>query len=669
MIFFNAKPSSRTKRRCAALIFAATLLCPHDNVRAAEPKYSPFLLGPLGLNTIPSARMDAPGTIRAGISTSDPYLHGFLNIQIASPLSLTLRQSAQTSSLRAEPDKLSPGMDIKLKLLEETAHRPAIALGLQSIIGDHTLAGQYIALSKRYKNIDLTLGTGRRVYSGNHKYGIFGGAEYFTPLDNLSIKIDYNPNTYAAERSAIPDFNRPAPWSASLNYTYGPAAASLGLQGTDKIMARLSLQASPENWPLKSKKYETPAPFYKTRPGVSKVTTLKTDAEEENIALSGIHEENQTIHATINLNPNSPAPQQLGRAARHLAAHSGPDTEEIELSTTILGLQGPQTRLLRTDLERALSQKQGSPEELWANTEFTSDHKAEKTEDKASRFKNFHLELDNTFSLAETDSGLLYRTSLIAGHKTSGTLGFLNTGTAFRLNLADNLSRLDTLRSPAFWPVRSDIDDFTRQRLTLENSYINAMHTLSPGLYASASAGYLEEMYAGIGGEILYRPFKSRLTLGGEIWEAFRRNPDTAMHTGLNGDHVLTGHISAWYDLPGEDITLGLKAGRYLAEDIGGTLSLEKTFKNGARLSASATMTNGGDIDIYGHRSNIWNGFRLSLPLGSLRYVPENTHLNIAAEPFGRDTGQSLKPPLPLRAATENFTLNHMSKNWNEILN
>ena len=121
---------------------------------------STTLYGPLGLNAIPSARMDEQGTIRTGISTLDPYVHSWLNLQIAKPLSVTLRQSAEISNINDDADRLYPGADFKLRLLTETARRPELSLGAQSAIGHKRMAGEYIAASKRYKNFDFTAGLG-----------------------------------------------------------------------------------------------------------------------------------------------------------------------------------------------------------------------------------------------------------------------------------------------------------------------------------------------------------------------------------------------------------------------------------------------------------------------------------------------------------------------------
>ena len=72
---------------------------------------SPNFLGSLGLNIVPSARMDQSGTIRAGVSTVDPYENAYISVQPADWLNITLRQSAKISSLTDDPKALYPGVD------------------------------------------------------------------------------------------------------------------------------------------------------------------------------------------------------------------------------------------------------------------------------------------------------------------------------------------------------------------------------------------------------------------------------------------------------------------------------------------------------------------------------------------------------------------------------
>ncbi|HPD83352.1 MAG: YjbH domain-containing protein [Alphaproteobacteria bacterium] len=336
--------------------------------------------GTLGLNTIPSARMDEAGTIRIGAGTSDPYLHSFIGFQFTDSLYVSLRQTAEVSSLNDSPNAFYPGLDFKLRLWQETATRPAMVIGMDSAVGHKRMASEYIAFSKRFKNFDFTNGLawGRLGSAGhiknplaplsshfekNRNYndlntqdiedwftgeevGIFGGIEYFTPLKGLSLKIDYGANDYKSEKN-ISGFNAPEPWAISLNYTpIDQANLSAGIIGGEKIMARLSLQDQLFDWPGKSGQRRKAPDLISPRPF------------------------NKTNHdaVTLALSPYHPSARQIGQTARLVANDTAADQEKITLALHHKGLKGPVVTLMRDDLEKGVLDHQRSPEEIWRNS-------------------------------------------------------------------------------------------------------------------------------------------------------------------------------------------------------------------------------------------------------------------------------------------------------------
>jgi len=674
-------------------------------------EYSATILGPLGLNTVPSARMAPAGTISAGVSTLDPYVHGFIGFQIAEPLYINIRQSAEVSNINENADRLYPGADIKLRVLKESAWRPALAIGLQSAVGHKRMAGEYVVLSKRHNNFDFSggIGWGRFGSAGHVKnplkalsshfgkfrsldgempndlsdwftgenIGFFGGVEYFTPfLERFSIKLDWGADRYAAEKAAF-NYNVPAPWSASLNYQPAPwAHISAGMQGKNKVMGRLSFQNTPDNWPFSAHDQSAPALFRPFRTDLAIPSQMMHAAATDNITLYQVRNDGRHASAMMEMNPHENLPRQLGRAVRHMANHAGPDVEEFYITPTRMNLRGPTVRLMRRDFESALAQKQGSAAEIWQNTEFITGASKPGHDDNdiPLRFadffhaRDFRLVLDNELSLSEEDSGTLYRSALVIEKTAPEFFGFLTSGTSLRINLKDNLDNIRKFRPRAILPVRSNIDDFAQNRFSLDRLYTSFTHSFSPSTHMAITGGYLEEMYGGLGGEILYRPFGKRFAFGGEAWLALKRDPFAQFNMGFNGDHLVTGHLSAWYDVPEADITLQARAGRYLAEDLGGTLALHKDFINGAKLEGFVTISDSADFDVFGGTTHAYHGIKLSMPLGSIKYVPSGSEVRFTAAPFGRDTGQSLDNPLKLYEITENFSKSHIIQHWDSVM-
>ncbi len=669
---------------------------------------STSLYGPLGLNTVPSARMDPAGTARIGASTLDPYLHSWLSFQPVDPLSITLRQTAEISNINDDADRLYPGVDLKLRVLEETSIRPEISLGLQTAIGHKRTAGEYIALSKRYNNFDFTAGLGWGRYAGAGHFknpfkafgghfekdrtrdgespnrpddwftgedvGLFGGVEYFTPLKGLSVKLDYGADRFKAEKEAF-NFNAPKPWSAGLNYKPAPwIDLGLAMQGTDKLMGRISLQNLIQDWPDQNRKYknEPAAPFRPYRTALAIPSEMEQKAAAENIQLYDAQTDAHTASASLTLQNRITAPWQIGQAAKHMSNHAGPDVEQLNITPVKLGLHGPQISLMRPALENAAGKNTGSAEEIWHNAEFTPlkngiFRKQKRPLEFGYGLRDIHLSLDTQASLSEEDSGTLYRTAAIIGTQAPTLFGFLDNFFSLRVNLADNLNRLTDIRPRSILPVRSDVDQFAKRTLAVDTAFQAFTHSFRSDLHMSLMGGYLEEMYGGAGGEILYRPFDARWALGAESFLAFKRDPGSTLNLNFTGDRLFSGHVQGWYDLPYWDLTMNARFGRYLAEDIGGTLALQKRFHNGATLEAYSTITDQSDFDLFGGTTHADHGIRLSLPLGGLKYVPHNTNASFKFAPFGRDIGQKLENPLPLYELTESFSARHMAEYWDDV--
>ena len=140
-------------------------------------------------------------------------------------------------------------------------------------------------------------------------------------------------------------------------------------------------------------------------------------------------------------------------------------------------------------------------------------------------------------------------------------------------NLTDNKRRSNSVlpRVHSDWPLY----DFAGQRghiHTLTFSYVN---NLAPGLYGRAHAGLLEPFFAGIGGELLYKPAQSPIGVGLDIRRVRKREYD--MRFDLRDYQTIVGHVSLYYDAGGM-FDLEINAGRYLAGDWGATTTISRKF-------------------------------------------------------------------------------------------
>jgi len=700
----------------AALLYAAIPAA--AQIREATPSTND--LGTLGLISIPTARMDESGTYRAGLSTVDPYIHGYMGFQVTPSLYLNFRQTGETSSLNDPIDRIYPGIDAKILLKKETASSPAVALGFNSAFGHKRLSSEYLSFSKRFDNFDVTAGAawGRLGSAGHIKnplhalsshfkkdrnplseetggidqwftgeqIGFFAGAEYFTPIKGLSIKGEYGANDYAPEKTDN-GYNAPKPWSIGLNYQPKSwADISLALYGGNKVMARLSLQDQFQDWIGENSETDAP-PAYPPRYESEKHYHKAQNKQKLYIQEAG------TALARLNLGSNRTAPKQIGRAAR-----VKPESNSHLPLTFALhhkGLRGPDITLMQDDLKRLFTSKDISPEEIWRDALINHNKlnqgapiklKTAKTnlssiELPYNRPMTYRLILDNRLSLSEDDVGPLYRSSAVIETEQEWPYGFI-TGLSGRVNIANNLSYLELVRSTgnALYGIdnlntRRNVDSFAAQRALLDRSYISWLKTVKRDLHFGASIGLLEEMFGGFGAEVLYRPYNKRIAAGAELWRVAPRNP-SSFDGRLYDENRVSGHVNLFYELPDDsaisiiptqNTTAFMKVGQYLAEDFGATIGLNSNFKNGASVKAFITATNQSDVDILGGKSNVHTGLKFTFPLGNIPYVPDGSEIRTTIEPMGRDTGQILDKPVDLYALTEPMSYRQLSQNWPDL--
>jgi hypothetical protein len=89
-------------------------------------------------------------------------------------------------------DYKDKAFDAKLLLLRESRYAPSLSIGVQDFTGTQLFSSQYIALSKRFRDLDLTLGWGQERIDG-----AFGGLRYHLPWHKkFSLVAEYDATDY-----------------------------------------------------------------------------------------------------------------------------------------------------------------------------------------------------------------------------------------------------------------------------------------------------------------------------------------------------------------------------------------------------------------------------------------------------------------------------------------
>ncbi|MGD9638826.1 MAG: YjbH domain-containing protein [Alphaproteobacteria bacterium] len=267
---------------------------------AMAPSYSDW--GDTGLLQMPNARMMSDGDFGVGTSYIDPYTRYFINIQALPWLQGVFRYTSidgvSYSASHPDQDYKDKSLDLKIRLLKEREYFPETSVGLRDIGGTGLFQSEYFAFSKRYLNLDATLGFGfgnmgtreqisnpfksllgdsfgtRTRSSGTgtlsnsffkgDKIGVFGGLEYQTFYKPIRLKLEYDSNDYASEPKSGLKSN------SSVNYgvQYSPTEW-LDITGAyergDQFMLQASLKTNFNKIKPMPKFDEKPAPVLAVR--------------------------------------------------------------------------------------------------------------------------------------------------------------------------------------------------------------------------------------------------------------------------------------------------------------------------------------------------------------------------------------------------------------------
>ena len=218
------------------------------------------------------------------------------------------------------------------------------------------------------------------------------------------------------------------------------------------------------------------------------------------------------------------------------------------------------------------------------------------------------------------------------------------TGTV-SARLVDNFGKFNYTGPTNLQPVRTDIRQYmTTSVATMPNLQATRTFQLGGDHFASVYAGYLEMMFAGAGGEYLYRPSNSRFAVGIDANRVRQRQFN--QWTSLQNYSVNTGHLTGYWDTGLEDILVKFSVGQYLAGDRGGTLDLSRVFQNGVKIGAYVTRTN-VSYSQFGEGS-FDKGVYITIPFDAFFARHSDSVANLLWTPLIRDGGAMLYRKYPL---------------------
>jgi hypothetical protein len=241
-------------------------------------------------------------------------------------------------------------------------------------------------------------------------------------------------------------------------------------------------------------------------------------------------------------------------------------------------------------------------------------------------------------SFGGPDAFMLYQLGIYAsGEFRFAPSTWISAGANFRL--LDNYDKFKYTAPSKLPRVRTNVREYvTQSRLTIDN--LQLTHVLQQGRnnFFSLYGGLLESMYAGVGGEWLYRPVASRWALGLDLNRVKQRDFDQKFS--MRDYSVTTGHATLYLDTGWNGIMAKISAGQYLAGDRGATLDISRTFDNGVTVGAWATKTNVSSAQ-FGEGS-FDKGIYFSIPFDVMMPRSSKSRANFVWQPLLRDGGARL---------------------------
>lgn len=693
----------------AAIVPSAAL---SEDPFAVPRAQSQNLYGLPGLIDMPTADIEADGQLTTSFGHFAGTTRSTLSFQVLPKLTGSFRYSALKGYRPNNYDLdtyYDRSFDLRYQILEETDQLPALAVGLQDFIGTGIYGGEYLVATKGFGDklrVTAGLGWGRLGSNGaigatgTRPIGVlgeggiptydrwfrgdvapFGGVSYQVN-DRLSFKAEYSSDGYLAERGlngrdnfgnldpAL--FERKSSWNFGIDYRFknGNQISIYSLYGGE-IGAQLSLSANPRYAPFPSGAEKAPFPIAQRRYAdlgwdLDQTTTDQIRSNLRSaLASDGLIYEGMTLTATKAVlrlrNPKYNAePQAIGRAARQMARVLPGSVEVFEIIPTLKGAAGSAITFERSDLERlehapasALLAVTSVADSAGSVPAFEADSKPQHSWSLAPYVTVSVFDPDNPVRI---DAGLRLKGSyfIAPNLELSGSVAQKLLG-----NL-DSVSREIPSELPR---VRTDYAEYSRQGETAIE-HLTLSHFGRPGtdLYSRVTAGYLETMYAGLSGEVLWKPVDSRLALGAEM--NYVRQRDFDQKFGLQDYAVTTGHLSAYYDL-GNGFHGQIDAGRYLAGDLGATVSVDREFSNGWRVGAYATFTD-VSAEEFGEGS-FDKGVRLTVPLSWALGQPSRKSNTLLLQSLTRDGGARLNVRDRLYQRVRDYHSPELAKEWGRV--
>ena len=645
--------------------------------------------GNTGLLEIPSARFAKEGTLRFGISNSYPNKFTFLTANPFPWLEATYRYTEIKDrlygpySFSGNQTYKDKGFDLKLLLAKESYIFPSIAIGLRDIAGTGVFSSEYLVASKEIKDFDVSIGIGwgrlgqlgnisnpltrwsedfnsrnsspgeggafnQKDWFSGERASVFGGLEYKFKKYGLRLKLEYDPTKPDTGYSLSLPSEVDSRFNIGLTYNIGNLG-DLGLSFERGNQFRFSFNFR-GNFSQEAKLKKIDPPKIKNTQN-TKIThrdqrkylrNILFKLKDEQIFLQGGSVKQNKVEVSVSQSKFNSQPLAVGRTARVIDQLSTDDLDELQVNIMNGDIETSSFSFSRENLNRALKNEISVTELVSKTKIFSSTGNQKYTSHKFRPTVNFpehfwgmspalkhHIGGPEGFYLGQ----LWWRINSNLKFTRNLTLS-----TVIGLDIYNNFDELDNKSNSILPRVRSDIQEYLKEGPTnIARMKLDYIWSPKNDLFIRTDLGLIEEMFGGLGGEVLYRPFNKRYAIG--FTGHYLKQREYKQLLGFRDYKVFSGHLNTYFKLP-QDVLLQVHAGRYLAKDTGITFDISRRFKTGFRIGVFATKTNISREEFGEGSFN--KGFYFSIPLDLYFSDYRSGNIGFSMSPLTRDGGAML---------------------------
>ena len=534
-------------------------------------------------------------------------------------------------------DYKDKGFNFKFRIKEEGV-LPALAIGINDMAGTGYYGSEYIVSSYGIGNIDLHLGIGWGALNGsknnfNNPFGYIDKSFKNRPPSLDSQGGQFRPSRYFSGRTASPFFG--------LTYL-------LNEKTILKIENDTTLTSGKIDFEEPEKSYSYGLDFLLTDNFVLGISMERGNSISFRFTYKN-HPDQKISHKYVSKKTNYEGNKY--QELRRSLIRNDIGVNKIVKNNDKIGIEITQFKYPSSDIIEEIlysARKENDiEEELLVNYKIADLTVIENFDE------SFESESDSLY-MRKSNRSFNTNTKINIRPFIAGREGFLKLGVLLENDIEylikDNLifssnvkyslwDNFDDLIYPPLdtYPaqVRSDVKDYLRnfdEGIVIGRAQLDFYKTLSRNHHLMITAGILEEMFSGYGFEYLWFDTDKNYAFGFEIFDVRKR--DYSLRFGLLDYENITGHANFYYrNYKKIPFDAKISYGEYLAGDIGSTIELSRTLKNGIRFGIFASNTDVSEQD-FGEGS-FDKGIFFNVPIFG-------DYINYSWRPLTKDPGAKL---------------------------